>query len=56
MVWAIGVTAYILSFFVKILDNPELQANIVLTLALIPGVILAQNITIKPEQKHMVLN
>ena len=40
MVWAIGVTAYILSFFVKILDNPELQANIVLTLALIPSVIL----------------
>ena len=40
MVWAIGVTAYILSFFVKILDNPELQANIVLTLALVPGVIL----------------
>lgn len=40
IVWAIGVIAYILSYFVKFLDNPELQANIVLTLALIPGVIL----------------
>ena len=40
MVWAIGVTAYILSYFVEFLENPELQANIVLILALIPGVIL----------------
>jgi len=40
IVWAIGVTAYILSYFVEILENPELQANIVLTLALIPAVIL----------------
>ena len=40
LVWVIGVTAYILSYFVKILDNPELQANIILTLALIPSVIL----------------
>lgn len=40
MIWAIGVAAYILSFFVTFLENPELQANIVLTLALIPSVIL----------------
>ena len=40
MVWGIGVTAYILSYFVEFLENPELQANIVLILALIPGVIL----------------
>ncbi|MBT8180946.1 MAG: DUF5367 domain-containing protein [Eudoraea sp.] len=39
IVWTIGVTAYILSYFVKFMDNPELQANIVLTLALIPSVI-----------------
>jgi hypothetical protein len=40
IIWAIGVAAYILSFIVKILENPELQANIVLTLVLIPSVIL----------------
>jgi len=40
MIWALGVTAYILSFFVTFLENPELQANIVLTSALIPSVIL----------------
>ncbi|UCD61206.1 MAG: DUF5367 family protein [Flavobacteriaceae bacterium] len=40
MVWAIGITAYILSYFVEFLENPELQANIVLTLVLIPSVIL----------------
>ena len=40
IVWVLGVTAYILSHFVKIMDNPELQANVVLTLALIPSAIL----------------
>ena len=40
IVWTLGVTAYILSDFVKIVDNPELQANVVLTLALIPSAIL----------------
>ena len=40
IVWTLGVTAYILSHFVKIMDNPELQANVALTLALIPSVIL----------------
>lgn len=47
MVWALGVTAYILSFFVTLLENPELQANIVLTLALIPSVILGAKIYYK---------
>ncbi|MGB5664161.1 DUF5367 family protein [Eudoraea sp.] len=40
IVWTLGVTAYILSDFVKIVDNPDLQANVVLTLALIPSAIL----------------
>ncbi len=40
IVWTLGVTAYILSHFVKIMYNPELQANVALTLALIPSVIL----------------
>lgn len=40
IVWVLGVSAYILSHFVKIMDNPELQANVVLTLALIPSAIL----------------
>jgi hypothetical protein len=40
IVWVLGVSAYILSHFVKIMDNPELQANVVLTLTLIPSAIL----------------
>lgn len=40
IVWILGVAAFIVSHFVKIMDNPELQANMVLILVLIPGVIL----------------
>ena len=40
IVWILGVTAYILSHFVRVLDNQELQANLVLILVLIPSVLL----------------
>jgi hypothetical protein len=40
IVWTLGVTAFILSHYVRLMDNPELQANMVLILVLIPSVIL----------------
>lgn len=40
IIWIIGVTAYILSYFVVIMDNPELQGNLVLIITLVPSVLL----------------
>ena len=36
-VWILGVSFYLLSFYVPILENPDLQSNIVLVLAIIPS-------------------
>lgn len=36
IVWLLGVSAYTLSFFFSFMADPELQANIVLVVALIP--------------------
>lgn len=36
IVWVLGVSAYTASFFFDLMENPELQANLVLTIALIP--------------------
>jgi len=40
IIWILGVSAYAASFFFPILEDPELQANLVLTIALIPSVII----------------
>ncbi len=37
IVWVFGVSFYLLSFYIPILENPELQATIVLVLAIIPS-------------------
>ncbi|MCA0931317.1 DUF5367 family protein [Lutimonas saemankumensis] len=37
LVWILGVGFYLLSFYVPVLENPELQSNIVLALAIIPS-------------------
>lgn len=36
LVWILGVSVYLLSFFIPVLGNPEQQANIVLVLAIMP--------------------
>ncbi|MFK2820137.1 DUF5367 family protein [Flavobacteriaceae sp. LMIT009] len=36
LVWILGLSLYLLSFYVPILDNPDLQSNIVLALGIIP--------------------
>lgn len=40
LVWTLGVSFYLLSFYVPILENSELQSNIVLTLGIIPSACL----------------
>ena len=39
-VWILGVSFYLLSFYVPILENPELQSNVVLALGIIPSACL----------------
>lgn len=36
LVWILGVSFYLLSFYVPVLENAEQQSNIVLVLAIIP--------------------
>ncbi len=36
IVWTLGVLSYLASYFVSIMDDPDLQANWVLSLAIIP--------------------
>jgi hypothetical protein len=38
IIWIIGVSIYTLSFYIHILENPELQANIFLSLGILPVV------------------
>ncbi len=37
LVWILGVSFYLLSFYIPILENPELQSNIALALGIIPS-------------------
>ncbi|KAA1243406.1 DUF5367 family protein [Aquimarina sp. RZ0] len=37
LVWILGVSFYLLSFYIPILENPEQQSNIVLILTIIPS-------------------
>lgn len=39
-VWILGVSVYLLSFYVPILENSELQSNIFLALGIIPSACL----------------
>lgn len=39
-VWILGVCFYLLSFSVTLLENPELQANIILALGIMPSACL----------------
>lgn len=40
LVWILGVIFYLGSFYIQILENPELQANIVIALGIIPSACL----------------
>lgn len=36
IIWVVGVSVYSISFYIPMLENPEWQANLVLTLAVLP--------------------
>ena len=36
IVWTLGVSVYVGSFFIVLMEDPDLQANLVLTLVVIP--------------------
>jgi len=40
LVWILGVSCYLLSFYLPVLENPDLQSNSVLALAIIPSACL----------------
>lgn len=48
-VWILGVSAFIVSFLIEWMDDPELQANLALMIALIPSVILSSHFYYKKE-------
>lgn len=44
IVWTLGVTAFVASYFVPVMPDPDLQANWVLSFALIPSASLGAHI------------
>lgn len=44
IVWTLGVTAYAGSYFIPIMEDPDLQANWVLSIALIPATVLGAHL------------
>ena len=44
IVWTLGVTAFVASYFVPVMSDPNLQANWVLSIALIPSAVLGSHI------------
>lgn len=43
IIWVLGVSAYIGSSFIILLEDPTLQANLVLLIALIPSAMIGAN-------------
>ena len=44
VVYLIGITSYIVSYFIPLLDDNDLQANLVLMIAIIPAVLIGANL------------
>ena len=40
IIWTVGVAAFVTSYYIPVIDDPDAQANWVLTLTLIPATIL----------------
>ncbi len=45
--YAIGVTVFLASFFIPIMSNPKLQANLALTIAIVPASIVGARYYLK---------
>ncbi|WP_299533045.1 DUF5367 family protein [Ulvibacterium sp.] len=48
--YAIGVAAFLTSFFIPVMSNPEHQANVVLAFAIIPAAIVGATYYLKRDQ------
>ncbi|MEO1054910.1 MAG: DUF5367 family protein [Bacteroidota bacterium] len=55
IIWVLGVTAFVASYFLHIMEDPETQANWVLSLALIPAVSLGAYIYYRKGYKTNAL-
>lgn len=51
IVYMIGILAYVGSFFIPIMNNPELQANLVLAIAIMPAAYLGAHIYYKKRHR-----
>ena len=51
IVWTLGVTAFVASYFVRVMSDPDIQANWVLSIALIPSAALGAHIYYKKGYK-----
>lgn len=51
IIWLLGVSAYIGSFFVRFMEDSALQANLVLTIAMIPSAMLGAHIYYRKGQQ-----
>ena len=52
LIWILSVSFYLLSYYVPILENPELQSNIVLVIAIIPSTCLGTYLFYKKKYKR----
>lgn len=51
IVWTLGAISFILSYFVEIMDDPHVQANIALSVALIPISLFAAHVYYKKSSE-----
>ena len=51
IVWVLGVLAFVASYFFPIIEDPDLQANWVLSIALIPAAFLGAHIYYRKGHK-----
>ncbi len=40
LIWVLGVSFYLTSFYIQMMENPDLQANIVLVIGILPSTCL----------------
>lgn len=55
LVWLLGVSFYLASFYAPIMENPDAQANIVLVLAIVPSAFLGTYLFYKKGQMKPAL-
>ncbi|MGY6647958.1 DUF5367 family protein [Wenyingzhuangia sp. IMCC45574] len=52
LVWLLGVSFYLASFYVPVIENAEFQANLVLAVAIIPSACIGTYLFYRNNRKH----